>query len=100
MLEFRLTEIEKKIMAIGQIREDLDNIISLVNKVELEIKTVKKDHGKLEANVCKLGDVFDLVKESVDSNTKKIAEFRSEMCELRQGNSQRDHQVNINLESL
>lgn len=41
-IEFRLTEIEKKITAMNQIREDLDNITSRVNKVELEIKTVKK----------------------------------------------------------
>lgn len=53
-----LEEIEKKITAIGQIRENLDSITSRVNKVELEIKTVKKDRGKLEAYVSKLGDVF------------------------------------------
>lgn len=56
-----LEEIEKKITAFGQIRENLDNITSRVNKVELEIKTVKNDLGKLEANVSKLGDVFQRI---------------------------------------
>lgn len=60
--------------------------------MNLKLK-VKKDNRKLEATVSKLGDVFDSVKKSADSNTKKIAEFRSEVCELGQGNSQRDHQV-------
>lgn len=47
-----LEEIEKKITAIGQIRENLDSITSRVNKV---------DRGKLEANVSKLGDVFQRI---------------------------------------
>lgn len=62
-----LEEIEKKITAIGQIRENLDSITSRVNKVELEIKTARR-------------------RVSAVSNTK-LAEFRSEVCELRQGNS-------------
>lgn len=42
-LETSLTQIVKKITAIGQIRKDLDKVTShgQVNKVELEIKTVK-----------------------------------------------------------
>lgn len=61
---------------------------------------VKKDHGKLEATVSKLGDVFDSVKKSADSNTKKFAKFRREVCELGQGNSQRDHQVIEDVKTL
>lgn len=37
--------------------------------------------------------MFNTVKETAESNTKKIAEVRNEVCELRQGNSQRDKQV-------
>lgn len=42
--------------------------------MNLKLK-VKKDNRKLEATVSKLGDVFDSVKKSADSNTKKNAEF-------------------------
>lgn len=67
--------------------------------MNLQLK-VKKDHGKLEATVSKLGDVFDSVKKSADSNTKKFAKFRREVCELGQGNSQRDHQVIEDVKTL
>lgn len=37
--------------------------------------------------------MFNKVKETAESKTKIIAEVRNEVCELRQGNSQRDKQV-------
>lgn len=63
-LESRLTEIEKK---IHQIREDLVKDTSQVNKVKLEIKTVKKKRPR-RANVSNLGNVFDTVKKTAEEN--------------------------------
>lgn len=44
--------------------------------------------------------MFDTVKETAESNTKKILEFRSEVCELRLGNSQRNHRDIDNVKAL
>ena len=71
LFESRLGQIEKKRMeSLESVQLAITEIKSCSAKLDTEVKNVKNEFNQLEKNVSSLGDVFDSVKDVVDTNKK------------------------------
>lgn len=75
-LESRLAEIEKNINKFAEINNVVSSLKSQVEVLTEDVQFVKTNSNDLESNMRSLGNIFDSVKATADSNTVAIAENR------------------------
>lgn len=69
-------EIENKITSISDLQNTVTTVGAHVDNQQTEVNRISGNCREIETNVCALGHVFDMVKESVDSSKKQMTENR------------------------
>lgn len=83
-LESRLTEIEKQMLSLNSIKGTINSLEARYTSLDAEVKQVKTFSSELESSAKALGNIFDSVKQTSETNKheilnhKKVLEQHSE----------------------
>ena len=99
-LETRLTAIESKMTSLHEMQSSLNSVKSHVDLLDEGVKSVQKDLQCLETNMKSLGNVFDSVKESVESNKNLMSGCKKTIQQYTQAQKITEDKVTADLKSF
>lgn len=65
--------------ALQIIQVSINELKSSSIKIDADFKTISKEFSQTESNVCVLGNVFDSVKDTAETNRKSVENVRKNL---------------------